>query len=320
MQDKLFKVIKSDNKENISNSTQKEYFIKRRKSSDLTSVSFCPTDDMSITSENFFVPNEKKLSSYINNSNEIEVKTEENELDFFYGVEKYYRMISPEKFYEYKRTRNYLPKRNIKEKEEPKYENINIPSPEQNIYNNIEENDTLNKSPQINNNMFFFPMYGNICFYMYNNFLFNYINSLQKNKDDTIKEESKISNNINKNKNDTNIKEESKEEEIPKKNDDIEVIVTKKYDIKKRKYQNYNKNTYHKYSKEDKYGYKENHYNNKNYFGNENTLRRKPYKNWNNYIEDFKEGNQYKKFNDNNDRRRNKNYYENNFQRKKYYY
>ena len=71
MQDKLFKDSKKYSTDHMSpNYTQKEYFIKRRKSSDLTSESICPTDDMSITSENFFIPTEKKQSSYINYSNE----------------------------------------------------------------------------------------------------------------------------------------------------------------------------------------------------------------------------------------------------------
>ena len=306
------------------NYTQKEYFIKRRKSSDLTSESICPTDDMSITSENFFIPTEKKQSSYINYSNETEEKDEENELDYFYGVKKYFRKTSPEKFYEYKRTRNYISKKSLIKKEEPKAEKVQSPDRQKEVFI-PQSNMTYNYPPQFTNNMICFPVFGNM-FYMYNNFFFN-INSLQKEESKVIEEEIKKDSTP-----DTAPKEEEKENKEVKEDDDIEAFKGKKYYGKgnkcfaqRKKYQYYNKNKYHKYSKEGikeqnyTYNLNETYHYNKSSFENEN-WRKNQSRYWNKFSEDFNEGTYYKKYDGNNDRRWNKKYYENNFQRKKYYY
>ena len=316
MQDKLFKDSKKETTDVQLNSTQKEYFIKRRKSSDLTSVSLCPTDDISITSENFFIQNESKQSSYINDSNEIMEKPDENVLGYFYGIEKYFRMMSPEKFHEYKKTRNYLPKRGTPKKEEPKKEIIEEPI---NIEINEQENAKSNIYPQVP--VFCFPVYGNVFYYnyMYNNFFFNNINATQVkhyniSKKESIEEVKDI---------DTTSKPEEEEKRIEiKKDDDIEIINKKKYSNKNesdyfgknKKHQYYNKNQYYKYE-DNTYNYKDKHYYNKNIYGNENTYRRNP--NTNKYSNNYNED--YKKYNGYNGRRWNKYYYENNFQRKKYY-
>ena len=242
MQDKLFKDSKKYSTDHMSPIyTQKEYFIKRRKSSDLTSESICPTDDMSITSENFFIPTEKKQSSYINYSNETEEEDEENELDYFYGVKKYFRKTSPEKFYEYKRTRNYTSKKSLIKKEEPKAEKVQSPDRQKEVVI-PQSNMTYNYPPQFTNNMICFPVFGNM-FYMYNNFFFN-INSLQKEESKVIEEEIKKDSTP-----DTATKEEEKENKEVKEDDDIEAFKGKKYYGKgnkcfaqRKKYQYYNKN------------------------------------------------------------------------------
>ena len=325
MQDKLFKDSKKYSTDHMSpNYTQKEYFIKRRKSSDLTSESICPTDDMSITSENFFIPTEKKQSSYINYSNETEEEDEENELDYFYGVKKYFRKTSPEKFYEYKRTRNYISKKSLIKKEEPKAEKVQSPDRQKEDFI-PQSNMTYNYPPQFTNNMICFPVFGNM-FYMYNNFFFN-INSLQKEESKVIEEEIKKDSTP-----DTAPKEEEKENKKVRKDDDIEAFKGKKYYGKgnkcfaqRKKYQHYNKNKYHKYSKEGTkeqnytYNLDETYHYNKSSFENEN-WRKNQSRYWNKFSEDFNEGTYYKKYDGNYDRRWNKKYYENNFQRKKYYY
>lgn len=325
MQDKLFKDSKKYSTDHMSpNYTQKEYFIKRRKSSDLTSESICPTDDMSITSENFFIPTEKKQSSYINYSNETEEEDEENELDYFYGVKKYFRKTSPEKFYEYKRTRNYISKKSLIKKEEPKAEKVQSPDRQKEVFI-PQSNMTYNYPPQFTNNMICFPVFGNM-FYMYNNFFFN-INSLQKEESKVIEEEIKKDSTP-----DTAPKEEEKENKKVKEDDDIEAFKGKKYYGKgnkcfaqRKKYQHYNKNKYHKYSKEGikeqnyTYNLDETYHYNKSSFENEN-WRKNQSRYWNKFSEDFNEGTYYKKYDGNYDRRWNKKYYENNFQRKKYYY
>ena len=325
MQDKLFKDSKKYSTDHMSpNHTQKEYFIKRRKSSDLTSESICPTDDMSITSENFFIPTEKKQSSYINYSNETEEEDEENELDYFYGVKKYFRKTSPEKFYEYKRTRNYISKKSLIKKEEPKAEKVQSPDRQKEVFI-PQSNMTYNYPPQFTNNMICFPVFGNM-FYMYNNFFFN-INSLQKEESKVIEEEIKKDSTP-----DTAPKEEEKENKEVKEDDDIEAFKGKKYYGKgnkcfaqRKKYQHYNKNKYHKYSKEGTkeqnytYNLDETYHYNKSSFENENWRKNKS-RYWNKFSEDFNEGTYYKKYDGNYDRRWNKKYYENNFQRKKYYY
>lgn len=327
MQDKSFKDSKKYSTENMSpNYSQKEYFIKRRKSSDLTSESICPTDDMSITSENFFIPTEKRQSSYTNYSNETEEEDEENELDYFYGVKKYFRKISPEKFYEYKRTRNYISKKSLIKKEEPKAEKVQSPEKQKEVLI-PQRNTTYNYPAQFTNNMICFPVFGNM-FYLYNNYFFNNINSSQKEESKVIEEEIKKDSTP-----DATPKEEEKENNEVKEEDDIEVFEGKKYYAKgnkyfaqKKKYQYYNKNKYHKYSKEDvireqnyTYKYSEAHYYNKSFFENEN-WRKNQSRYWNKYSEDFNEGTYYEKYSGNYDRRWNKKYYENNFQRKKYYY
>ena len=315
MQDKLFKDSKNEPIESMNPSIQKEYFIKQRKSSDLTSVSFCPSDDISITSESFFIPNEPKQSSYINISNKLdEEETKENVWEYFQGIERYFRMKSPEKFEQYKLTSNYLPKRRINTIQKPKHEIIENPRNFQNDMN-MEENQQRNIYPQTP--VFCFPVYPNLCYYMYNNFFFNNINAIQMKhyniNEKVIKEEIKDIEDT-----DNIIKPEEDKEEKNKIDDDIEIITTTRYNyknendyyMKKKKYQKYYKNKYHKHE-ENIYNCKVNHYYNKSNLENENIYKRNKTRYWNNYNEDYKYNG--------NDRRRNKNYYENNFQRKKYY-
>ena len=158
---------KSNKIEEIENKENQKYIFNNNcvQSSDLTSVSFSQIENLSQTSDNIYVPYDIRISNL--SENQKETKINENELDYFFGVENYFRKISPEKFEEYKNSRNYIPKKNIIKENKM---NINI-SPQK---NNNDEN-KINKAFQTGNNYFYYPInYNyNILFYMYNNFFFN---------------------------------------------------------------------------------------------------------------------------------------------------
>ena len=193
----------------------------RKKSSDSTSMSFSQTENLSQLSE------PSSLISNTNNfqkiySNEIIQKDliKEEEMNFFYGIENYFLKIMPEKFSEYKKTKNYLPKKKLKETEKDNEKQIEQKDNENSISENdvnMEENKfNQNLNLQMNNNLYY-PTYGNIFYYTYNTFCFNcpFTNIInnennqirkkekgkEEEKDTDINIETNINNKIDQNKN-----------------------------------------------------------------------------------------------------------------------
>lgn len=246
-QDKIT-IQKYENKKERQES--KVIYSKSRHSSDLISNSYTPTEALSHTSE--LIPNEPKPNKIINVLNE-------NTYNYLNGIENYFKRTEPQKFIEYKYSKNFLKKGGDEIIDYHVYEtsDINIPSQNQIINNEINMNDYYAEA--INNyyNNFF---NGNIIYYIYNNYYVNYPYSkpateIAVNNKITEKTENKIIEKKEKSKR-SDDKEKKEEKEIPKKNDNIEIIKGKNEDKKEEKNERthynkrYSKINYHKqYSK-----------------------------------------------------------------------
>ena len=178
---------------------QKEFLINNIQSCDVTSISLSQTENTSQTSENIF-SNQNGISE-----NPKETKFNENEFNYYFGVENYFRKIYPEKFDEYKSSRNFLPK-NRKDININKFQNNLSQTP---IEENQMNNNNINNF-QYGNNLYYYPINGingNIIYCIYNNFYFNFLNTQSQptNKND----KNQANNNTEKN---FNQKEEDKKE------------------------------------------------------------------------------------------------------------
>lgn len=300
---------------------QKENLINSIQSSEMTSMSLSQAENLSQTSDNIYIPNESKQ-----NNLSPEIKIEEKNVDYFFGYENYFRELFPEKFDEYKTSRNYLPKKQRDPNKNQNYENsfsnsINI-NETQNEFNNQEENKIdINNNFQFGNNFYYYPMNGNFFYYLYNNFYINYSNAqssippeeIEKNSpkldDNAIIKEEEIK---KLNKNETEQKIDIKHENKNEKNDD-EGEYENIYIIKRKNVRNnYNNNIKKKYIKQEKPERPNEKRNNKDYnFYNINNKNNYYYKNNNN--------DNYTKFNGNYDKRKIRFNYENNFYKKKYH-
>ena len=111
--------------------------------------------------------------------------------------------IEPEKFEEYKNSRNFLPKKrrdnNISNVQNEKNPKISL--------NDSEENKNSSSNFQYPNNIYYYPVNGNMIYYIYNNFYLNFLNIQQaqtgnkKNENIKLKEENKKEKFINKKRN-----------------------------------------------------------------------------------------------------------------------
>jgi len=236
-----------EKKENQKELTQTENeLIDRKKSSDSTSIATSQIDTLSQNSESslFFsnIINQKDLNK---NENEEEVV-----INYYDGIESYFFNIMPEKFINYKKTKNFLPKNRFKEKEEKiiqkQNENENIKDDDKIIKNNKFNQNSF----QINQNPLYYAPFTNLFYCAYNPFYFNYPYTKISNKDlnqtndkerknieQEIKNEDIINNNISK-----EGQEKEQEQELEQEQDQEEDVI---YIIKKqKKNKNYNKNYY----------------------------------------------------------------------------
>ena len=169
------KTIENNEKAKNKQLSQLNELLDRKISFDSTSIATSQIDNLSQTTDS---------SLFFNNSNMMnqkdlkknENKEEEEILNYFDGVEKYFLNIMPEKFIDYTKTKNFFLKNEIiKEKEEIIKQNNDDDEKE-----NIQDKDKLiidNKfnqnTFQIQNNLYYSP-FGNIFYYAYNPFYFNY--------------------------------------------------------------------------------------------------------------------------------------------------
>lgn len=270
------------------------YDTKSHHSSDLTSLSFNQTEALSQTSESPFISYDIKSSQNMDTN---------HTLNFFEDVINYFRQTEPEKFEQYKKSKNFRPKKQI-EKIEPQNSGnneSNINSPD----DNSEDNKTIPiiYVPVDNityNNM----VYGNLIYCVYNNFYLNYAFNLSKNE--KVREAN----------------EEVKEDKIQKKEekieinqkDDIEIINVKKVE------KNRNDNRIIQTEKEEReIGYYEsnkyrNYKSHKDYCSYDEPYDTYAY----NYKGKYRHYNNFNKYNRNFGGRRN-NFEENTFYKKKSY-
>ena len=300
---------------------QKENLINSIQSSEMTSISLSQAENLSQISDNIYIPNESKQ-----NNLSPEIKIEEKNVDYFFGYENYFRELFPEKFDEYKTSRNYLPKKQRDPNKNQNYENsfsnsINI-NETQNEFNNQEENKIdINNNFQFGNNFYYYPMNGNFFYYLYNNFYINYSNAqssippeeIEKHSpklDDNaiIKEEEIKKLNKNETEQKIDIKHENKNEKNDEEGEYENIYIIKRKNVRN----NYNNNIKKKYIKQEKPERPNEKRNNKDYnFYNINNKNNYYYKNNNN--------DNYTKFNGNYDKRKRRFNYENNFYKKKYH-
>ena len=228
-------------------------YSKSRHSSDLTSNSYTPTDALSQTSELILKePKQNKNISVLN----------ENVSNYLNGIVDYFKRTEPQKFIEYKYSKNFWKKdaEEIIDYPDCEASDMNLSYQNQIVNNEINMNDYYAEA--INNyyNNFF---NGNIIYYVYNNYYVNYPYSkcpteITIDNKITEKTENKITEKSEKTKNNDD-KEKKEEKEMQKKKNDIEIIncknEVKKEEKNERAHYNkkYNKNNYHKqyYKKDD---------------------------------------------------------------------
>ena len=161
---------------------QKNY-TKSHHSSDLTSFSYTPTEAFSQISENSYYPNDLNTHQNLNGKN--------NKLNYFADVITYFKKTEPAKFYEYKDSKNFVPKRKKEKKENTssQYNNINNPNSSN---NNNEENKMVPVYYiPVDSNTYNNIINGNIIYYVYNNFYFNFSVNDNRTENDLNKSEKK---------------------------------------------------------------------------------------------------------------------------------
>ena len=299
----------------------------RKASNDTLSMNGSQAETLSQTSESsFFLSFTNSNKSQLNSSKEnIQVESKQNvDVPYYFGLEEYYQKIMPEKFTEYKKTKNYLPKysKTIKNEES---------------FNTLEQS----KSKEMNQNSmqfqyrnyFPFPYYG--IFYQVNPLMFNQFskafisNKFNKNKnknkniiknktddDKTIKEDKKEDQKENKTDDKKDDKKDNKNEE---KNDQIEKKVQKQqkqYSKNTNKTQHIsNKNNYKRNADREYNNQRNSNYNNYNGQYKKNYKKNYNYKynhyNYYDYNDNYQ--NERSFYNNNYHKRRNHNMYENEF-------
>ena len=90
---------------------KKDIYTKSRHNSDLTDLSYTPTETLSQTSDYIFFPSDSKQSLNMNKSYSSQNSLHDNCFDYFQGIEDHFKKTESEKFQEYKNTKNYLPKK-----------------------------------------------------------------------------------------------------------------------------------------------------------------------------------------------------------------
>ena len=307
-------------KDNPKKCENNKFSYINRQSSDLTSASSTTSETFSQTSEILYLP-----LYYI-----IKPIKRQN---FFDEIIDYFKKTEPEKFHDYKKSKNFLPKmkkEKVKESNCENTNNINIVNSNSNNNQNNKVNN--NYYVQIGNNAYNNIYNGNIIYYVYNNFYFYYpVNKLQTGKEKNINKDIEIKKDkdVEKegNKNNKEEKEEIKEE---REKNDIEIIYVGKKTEKNR--DTFDEKNYNK--KKDNIYYKKNYYNEKKdvdieFFDDYKYRNRKDYYLYNEPIDDriypnkyrgkYKLYERYNKFNGNFGGRRKKFFDENNFYKRKYY-
>ena len=234
------------------------FITERKKSND--SISICGSLAETTLSQNsessIFLSFTNQNKSQINSTNEnIEIEADKD-IPFYYGYEKYYRRLMPEKFDEYKNSKNFLPKNSFTNNDESKC-NIN-----DNLAMNKNYEITQNQNKFQNNNCFYFPYYGVYC--PINSFYFNKIYKKDKKDSEEIKKEEIKEVQIDeKVKNKTEPKKEQNEQELNKNEEQKETINT---NTNKNKHLNHTnqKNNNHKRNMNHENNNKNKNYNNYN--------------------------------------------------------
>ena len=194
-------------------------FDDRKNSSDSTSQ----TENISDSSFSLYTNNMQNFTQKDINKNENKRK-----IKYFDGFEKYFYKLMPEKFNDYKKSKNFISK--------------NIPTEERE--NNIEIiNDKIKEGDNVNNNKFnttkiginneykyvYYPIYGSIFYPSYNTFYYNYsFINLPTQDFNNVDEEDKIEENEINQKVSNDIEDKKEEEET-----DIYIIAKKEKKIKK---------------------------------------------------------------------------------------
>ena len=289
---------------------QKEFLINNIQSCDVTSISLSQTENTSQTSENIF-SNQNGISE-----NPKETKFNENEFNYYFGVENYFRKIYPEKFDEYKSSRNFLPK-NRKDTNINKFQNNLSQTP---IEENQMNNNNINNF-QYGNNFYYYPINGingNIIYCIYNNFYFNFLNTQSQptNKNDKNQanniteknfnqkeEDKKEKENFNKTKDNENLQQDKIEDEY----ESVYIIKRKNNKSNSNSNRKNNKMNFCKTLKQERP--KEKRCKDKDY----------NYHNYNNRNNYYYNNDNFNKFNGNYDKRRKRFYGENNYYKNKYH-
>ena len=217
---------KTSEKKICSSSYKSSYEIDN--SSDSTSQ----TENISNSSESYPYYYSQMNRNNISFQNDFYKKENEKGNNYFNGVEKYFSKIMPEKFYDYKNSRNYIPKYSIN-----KGNGFFIEKVEEKLQlQKKKKQNKFDKAINETQNNIFYPMMGNLYYYYsYNSFGFNYTYSNINQKEYNESKDNKIIK-----------KEENKSEfinkvEEPKKEDDNSIYIIKKKEKKNKNIDKKNK-------------------------------------------------------------------------------
>ena len=253
----------------------------RRRSSDSTSISISQTENLSQTSESSLTNQNTNNSKIIKNENIKKDFIQEEQIDYYYGIENYFYKIMPQKFCEYKKSKNYLPKRNLKELEKQKEGKVEVEVK----HIKAQENNIINNNIPQN---LFYSIYGNALLY-YNALYFNYTYFNQQNNESNIikekeKNEKKSNDKIEVKKNEEingNIFELKNEQDS---DEDSVYIIKRQKNYKKNNKFNKDKSKIVNENNKEEFNYRKNNYNCKYkyiYSQNNNDYN---YRNYNNQL------------------------------------
>ena len=146
-------------------------FIDSKKSSDSTSyISIYQNENLSQTSDSSLF-NSHPLNSKLIIKKDFSSLKDKEEINYFYDIENYFNKIMPEKFIEYKKTRNYLPKKEICIKPDEEKEII---QKDMDIKKEYIKNLQFNHEQIHEKNNSYYPIPQYSFFYNYNILYFNY--------------------------------------------------------------------------------------------------------------------------------------------------
>ena len=294
--------------------------IKERKiSNDSISICGSQAETLSQTSESSFFlsfTNQNK-SSQLNSSKEIiqiEKKLQKN-IPFYHGLEEYFHKLMPEKFSEYKNSKNFLPKNSYYKKHDyNEYSNSKSKNNNKAKIKNKEKRQSQNQNQNMLQfaNCFYLPCFGIYC--PINAFYFNNFSTVIINNNNKINNKKENNEKVNQ-----KVKKEESSEDKDKKllNEKEEIEIDQDKEQEQKSFINSNKKhcNYPNHTYIQKYNYKRNL--NQEYNHNSQKFINLKYNNQNYYNKKYNKFSDY--YNENDFQQERNSYYNNNYYKRRHH-